>query len=87
MRIVVAFWLMMALAACGQIQDINREIAKDAAQGADEVLAIGEWTVCWAASVGSVRRRYGPTVEGQEAYNDFCAQSTPSTGLFSEPEQ
>ncbi len=39
---------------------------------ADEGLAGAKWFVCKGATVGSVKREYGRTVEDAEAYRKFC---------------
>ena len=39
---------------------------------ADRGLTEAEWLVCNAASIGSVKRRYGQTVERANTYKAFC---------------
>ena len=42
------------------------------AEIADQALTDAEWAVCQAASVGSVKRRYGQTIKRADTYKDFC---------------
>lgn len=45
------------------------------AEAADEALALTEWAMCNAATVGSVFRRYGTDPELAEAYTRLCLPS------------
>ena len=38
----------------------------------DEGLASAEWFMCFGASVGSIKRRYGRTVELADAWRAIC---------------
>lgn len=49
------------------------------AQAYDAGLDNAEWFICHAASVGSIRRRYGGSTQTAAAYNALCA---PSVDLF-----
>lgn len=46
----------------------------------DEALNTAEWTICYAASIGSIRRKYS-TPEKAKVWRELC-----STGEFS-PEE
>ena len=39
---------------------------------ADKGLTEAEWLLCYAATIGSVKRRYGQTVERASTYKQFC---------------
>ena len=64
--------LLLLLGACGAI-DTARDVVKvKGAEIADEALTDAEWVVCYASSVGAIKRRYGRTIESAGAYKDFC---------------
>ncbi len=66
----------LALANCGLTPqgDFIRGLVEDkGAQVFDEGLSNAEWFVCEAASIGSVKRRYGTSSKRIDTYNDFCA--------------
>ncbi len=46
------------------------------AKAADRVLSTAEWTLCEAATRGSLKRRYGISIERAEAYKEFCDGNT-----------
>ncbi len=61
------------LGACGLTPqgDFVREAVKSyGAKASDAGLTNAEWVLCEAASVGSVKRRYGGGKSG--AYNELC---------------
>ena len=61
--------------ACGltPVGDGLRAAVKDAgAQAYDQGLENAEWFLCQAASIGSLRRRYGRAAETAAAYNALC---------------
>ncbi|MFQ5741996.1 MAG: hypothetical protein ACE5HV_00225 [Acidobacteriota bacterium] len=39
----------------------------------DKALTETEWFMCNAASIGSIKRRYGTDPERAKTYNDLCA--------------
>lgn len=60
------------LAGCAAV-DTARDVVKvKGAEAADQALTGAEWVVCNAAPVGSVKRRYGQTMERADTYKDFC---------------
>jgi len=76
-------WLVLPLflAGCGltpQGDAVRSGIATRGAEVADTALENAEWVVCYAASIGSIKRRYGVTAERAEAYANFCP--APSAG-------
>lgn len=78
---------LLMLGGCGftPYGDIARDIASEkGAQAMDEGLVNAEWFVCNAASVGSIKRRYGRTRESAQAYNAICG-TTGDTLIITEP--
>jgi len=68
--IAVAIWL----GGCTTAQKYGQKGA-DVADGA---LETAEWTLCYAASVGSIRRRYAVSAERLAAWRDLCQASESS---------
>ena len=67
--------LSVALGGCGVTttgQQVREGVATYGAQAMDEGLVNAEWFICSAASIGSVKRRYGKTKESADAYNTLC---------------
>jgi len=68
--------LLIVLTGCGftsegtMIRDRAEELG---AQAMDKGLSNAEWFICQAASIGSVRRRYGRVTETADAYRNLCA--------------
>lgn len=63
--------LLLVLAGCSTYRNIA---ATQGAEAADAALEAAEWTLCNAAPVGAVTRRY-QTQELQEAYNTICRRN------------
>lgn len=64
-----------ALSACGftpQGDLIRDTVAQRGAQAFDEGLGNAEWFMCEAASVGSVKRRYGTSQKRADAWKEIC---------------
>ncbi|MDA1311194.1 MAG: hypothetical protein O2985_16515 [Proteobacteria bacterium] len=77
LRIAGALALVLILSACGQTPfgDMARgQIATRGATAYDTGLENAEWFLCQAASVGSVKRRYGVSDQTATAYNKLCRQ-------------
>ena len=73
--IILLACLSVALGACGFTGqgDLARQaISEGGAQAMDEGLRNAEWFMCSAASIGSVKRRYGKTQDTADAYNTLC---------------
>ena len=69
---------LLALAGCGftaQGDFVRGAIKEQGAQAFDEGLANAEFFICKAASIGSIKRRYGASVEAAEAYNRLCEEA------------
>ncbi len=73
--IILGLGALLFLGGCGLTQqgDFFRAAIKDrGASIMDEGLLNAEWYLCFAASKGSVQRRYGRTQATADAYNAFC---------------
>ena len=67
--------LSLALGGCGFTsggEKVRQGVSTYGAQAMDEGLVNAEWFICSAASIGSVKRRYGKTKETADAYNTLC---------------
>ena len=67
--------LLLALTGCGLTPqgDLVRGVIKvRGAAIADQGLTNAEWFVCEAATIGSVKRKYGRTTEDADTYRKFC---------------
>ncbi len=69
---IPTFLLALLLGGCTAL-DTARDVVKlKGAQAADQGLTDAEWLVCNAAPIGSIKRRYGQTVERADTYREFC---------------
>ena len=69
---------LLLLSGCGftATGDWVRDTIKvKGAQAYDEGLANAEWELCEMSSIGSIKRRYGTSLDRSFAYNEFCDQS------------
>jgi hypothetical protein len=87
---IAAIVLLLATAplatACGftpEGQAVREAIAVKGAAAFDAGLENAEWFICQAASVGSVRRRYGGSAGLADAYRNLCERG--STELLFRP--
>ena len=48
------------------------KVAVGGAKVYDKALEAAEWQICYAASVGSVQRRWGQSKERADLYREFC---------------
>lgn len=69
---IPAFLVALLLASCSTVDTARGVIKQKGATLASEALVDAEWLVCNAATVGSIKRRYGQTVERADTYKDFC---------------
>ena len=79
MRKAVVAGLGMLTCACGltpQGDIIRATAAEKGALAMDEGLTNAEWFLCQAASVGSVKRRYGISPARSKAYADLCSAAS-----------
>lgn len=67
----IALIFVVTLAGCSTYRNIA---ATQGAEAADAALETAEWTLCNAAPVGAVKRRY-QTQELQDAYNTICRRN------------
>lgn len=77
MKTLVAM-MLISLAGCGFTPqgDLVRDAIRDkGAQAYDEGLENSLWFICNAASIGSVRRRFGGSADSASAYRALCAPS------------
>lgn len=78
MKAIVAALLVLALAGCQglTLSDTTRAtVATEGARVADHALGDAAWFICYAATVGSIRRAYGESQEAWLAYNELCEVS------------
>lgn len=83
MRVAAALAATLAVGACGFTPqgDLIRDTVKaKGAQAYDEGLENAEWFICYAASVGAVRRKYGRDAQTAAAYNAICAPAVDILG-------
>lgn len=59
---------VLVISGCAQLQFATQQ----GAEVADGALAGGAFTICTAATVGSIRRRYGNNPEQMAAWQLFC---------------
>ena len=74
---IIGLMLVLLVAGCGQTAfgDQVRDMVKS--RGAlvmDRGLTNSEWFMCEAASIGSIKRRYGGSKA--QTYKDLCAASS-----------
>lgn len=75
MRKVFAVSVLLGLSACGftpQGEAFRQEVSQRGAQAFDQGLENAEWFICQAASVGSIKRRYGRDQEAADAWQKLC---------------
>jgi hypothetical protein len=66
----------LVLGACGFTPEgslIRDTVKAKGAQAYDEGLENSEWFICNAASIGSVRRKYGTSAAKTAAYHELCS--------------
>ena len=75
-RPVVLTLLLLLLSGCSMtgVETVTEIIATKGAAVHDKALNDAEWFLCYGASVGSVRRRYGSTEDGAATYRKLCAK-------------
>ncbi len=72
MRLLCPIFIALWLGACTGLDTTRSTIASKGAAAADQVLVDAEWTICYAATVGSIKRKYGQTIERAATYQRFC---------------
>ena len=84
MKIIIT-GVLAALVLSGCTDATRSTIATRGAQAADQTLESAEWVMCHAASIGSVKRRYGKTEETARAYRELC-EGTGDPDVVGAPE-
>ena len=72
--------MTMFLSACSD--NFRQGVATQGAALADDVLEDAEWMLCSAASIGSVKRRYGRDPKTAAAYVKLCDGDSASKALL-----
>ena len=75
MKALIALGLLVTLSACGftpQGEAFRQGVAVQGAQAYDEGLVNSEFFMCQAASIGSIKRRYGVSESKAKAYKELC---------------
>jgi len=70
---IVITLLALLLAGCAEYTAISNSVKGTGAAAYDQALSDAEFVICYAASVGSVRRRYGVTQEMADTYHKLCS--------------
>lgn len=70
--------VILLLPSCTQFKQFQIQ----SAEVADAGLSTSEWGVCNAATIGSIRRRYGGNPDAATAWQLFCEESGKLPGLF-----
>lgn len=72
MRMWIPIALLLLLGACASIDGVKKAMVGKASEVSAQALVDAEWWVCRAASVGSVKDRYGQSAERSQLYKAFC---------------
>ena len=75
MKKTIAFLLVIIIVSFSMSGCLNQMAAYSAGKS-DNALKIAEWSLCNAASVGSIKRRYGQDEEKAKAWQKLCAGPT-----------
>lgn len=89
MRFILAAGLVALLAGCGftpQGDAFRQGIATRGAQAYDEGLTNAEWFMCNAASIGSIKRKYGVSETKAQAYKTLCGAGEDADVIGPVPE-
>ena len=62
----------LLLGGCGASDMYRSAIATESAEVTDDFVETSVWGLCKAASIGSIRRAYGGSVEEARIYAEFC---------------
>ena len=80
---------LLLLSACGftpQGDAIRQGIATYGAQAYDEGLVNSEFFMCNAASIGSIKRRYGVSKTKADAYKELCGAGEDADVISAPPQ-
>lgn len=70
MNKVILLTALVVLSGCINADAIRDAISKEGADVMDQLLTDTEWFMCYGASIGSVKRKYGG--DKADAYNALC---------------
>lgn len=70
--LVLALSLLSGCGFTSQGDAARAAVKQYGAQAMDEALVNNEWFMCYGASIGSIKRRYGASTELAAAYNAMC---------------
>ena len=62
----------LLLGGCATLDTARGFVRDKEAKISSQLLLDAEWLVCVKSSIGSVKQRYGQTVERASTYKDFC---------------
>ncbi len=71
MKWLVLFGTLLIM-GCSSVDIAKKGLIQRGSEISDSALIDAEWWVCTAATVGSVKRRYGLTQERANLYREFC---------------
>ncbi len=72
MRTLFILLTGLLLSGCSNLDAPRQAAMIKGAEAADRALIYAEWELCYAATVGSIKRRYGRTLERANTYQDLC---------------
>lgn len=75
-KIWIPIVLVFLLGACTQVGVAKKVVVVKGAEISDSALNDAEWWMCSAASVGSIKRRYGLSQDRADLYKEFCDGTT-----------
>lgn len=87
-RFLITLLLASSVAGCGFTETGDRlreRVKQEGAQFYDQALINSEFVLCSAASIGSIKRRYGKSKETADAYRALCNGSS-DVDVLPEPE-
>lgn len=68
--LVIAAFLATVLSGCAELQTVKNQ----GQQISNTMLETGEYGVCYAATIGSLKRRYGNDADLAAAWERFCTE-------------
>ena len=73
LSMVLVVFLAMIMAGCATVPS-QKEIAQRGAEIMDNALDIAIWEMCYAASIGSLRREFGTNQDRIRAWQMLCGE-------------
>lgn len=68
--------LLYSLFGCAEWDAARRSVGEYGSQAADRSVDDAKWFLCNAATVGSIKRKFGANQESADAYNTLCPRET-----------